>query len=266
MNKKLRSLQSNLSSVVHEKSLVETKLIELDQLVGQLLSVNESLVGRLSGKSLKISIPKRTEKKKINANSSSTVDIRSTKSPLPNFDDTKNLHGMHKMYVKLANSISVTGNPNSGRKTLPSSSSDGDIGINRLKTSTLLKSRKIQGKSTPNTDSYILNRSYDIQVPSISFETERPNVDDVSTNSVQNIGNGNRLDGEYTGLKSGNIRNVIESLEMEFSALNDQYRALLISAQAKTHFVAGNDQADDLVAMIQRLHIKREQLRALKSH
>lgn len=245
---------------------METKLIELDQLVGQLLSVNESLVGRLSGKSLKISTPKRTEKKKITANSSSTVDIHNSKSPLPNFDDTKNLHGMHKMYVKLANSISVTGSPNSVRKKLPTASSDGDIEINCPKSSTLLKSRKIRGRSTPNTNSDTLNRSYDIHVPSISFEIQRPNVDEDSTNSVQNVGNGNRLGGEYTGLKSGNIKNVVESLEIEFATLNDQYRALLISAQAKTYFVAGNDQADDLVAMIQKLHIKREQLRALKSH
>jgi hypothetical protein len=38
LSTKLRGLQSELSTIVHEKSVVETKLIELDQLVGQLLS------------------------------------------------------------------------------------------------------------------------------------------------------------------------------------------------------------------------------------
>jgi hypothetical protein len=38
LSTKLRALQSELSVIIHEKSVVETKLIELDQLVGQLLS------------------------------------------------------------------------------------------------------------------------------------------------------------------------------------------------------------------------------------
>lgn len=266
LNGKLRSLQNNLSSVVHDKSLVETKLIELDQLVGQLLSVNESLVARLSGKPLKVSTPKRIQKKKSTATSPPKADIHNSKSLLPDFYDTKNLHGMHKMYVQLANSITDTDSPNSVRKVIRNPASGGEIGMNHLKSSTLLKSRKIQSKLASKDDSSILNKSYDILVPSVSFETQRPNVEDAVNNSDKNIGNGNRFDGEYTGLKSGNIKDVIESLEMEFSTLNDQYRALLVSAQAKTYFVAGNDQADDLVAMIQKLHVKREQLRALKSH
>ena len=47
---KLRTLQGDLSAATQDKAIVETKLLELDQLVGQLLSVNESLVTRLSGK------------------------------------------------------------------------------------------------------------------------------------------------------------------------------------------------------------------------
>jgi hypothetical protein len=267
LNNKLRSLQNNLSSVVHEKSLVETKLIELDQLVGQLLSVNASLVARLSGKPLKMSTPKRIQKKKSAANSPPKGDIHNPTGSMPDFDDTKNLHGMHKMYVKLANSITDVDSPNTMRKIIRKPSSDGNIGMNRLKSSTLLKSRKIQGKSASGDDSSILNNTYDIQVPSVSFEMKHPYVDEDSVDdSVQKIGNGNRFDGEYTGLKSGDIKDVIESLEMEFSNLNDQYRTLLVSAQAKTYFIGGNEQSDDLVAMIQKLHVKREQLRALKSH
>ena len=50
LGNKLRALQGEVSTLSHEKAVVETKLLELDQLVGQLLSVNESLVTRLSGK------------------------------------------------------------------------------------------------------------------------------------------------------------------------------------------------------------------------
>ena len=51
LGNKLRTLQSDLSNATQDKSIAETKLLELDQLVSQLLSVNESLVTRLSGKS-----------------------------------------------------------------------------------------------------------------------------------------------------------------------------------------------------------------------
>lgn len=266
LNDKLRALQSKLSSVVHEKTLVETKLIELDQLVGQLLSVNESLVGRLSGKPLKTSMPKRILKKKNTANLSPKVDVQISKGSLPDFDDAKNLHGMHKMYVKLANSISDADSSHSGKKVMRKPAFD-DAGSNGPKSSTLLKSRKSQVKSTTKDESSSLKKSYEIQVPSVSFEMNHLDVDeDSGNNSVKNVDIANDFDRGYTGLKSGNIKDVIESLEMEFSSLNDQYRALLASAQAKTYFAAGNDQADDLVAMIQKLHVKREQLRALKSH
>lgn len=46
LSTKLRALQSELSTIIHEKSVVETKLIELDQLVGQLLSGNSILLLR----------------------------------------------------------------------------------------------------------------------------------------------------------------------------------------------------------------------------
>ena len=51
LGNKLRTLQSDLSSATQDKTIAETKVLELDQLVSQLLSVNESLVTRLSGKS-----------------------------------------------------------------------------------------------------------------------------------------------------------------------------------------------------------------------
>jgi hypothetical protein len=62
LNTKLRTLQSDLTNLCHEKSIVETRLVELDQLVGQLLLVNESLVVRLSGKPIPKGIASRRKK------------------------------------------------------------------------------------------------------------------------------------------------------------------------------------------------------------
>ena len=49
LNSRLATLQEELLGVVKEKSIHDTKMAELDQLVGQLLSINESLVGKLTG-------------------------------------------------------------------------------------------------------------------------------------------------------------------------------------------------------------------------
>jgi hypothetical protein len=57
---------------------------------------------------------------------------------------------------------------------------------------------------------------------------------------------------------------VIASLEDEFSVLNEQYRHLLLSVQVKSPS-AETLHAEELVSVIQRLHKKGEQLRALKS-
>ena len=49
LNSRLATLQDELLGVVKEKSTQDTKMAELDQLVGQLLTINESLVGKLTG-------------------------------------------------------------------------------------------------------------------------------------------------------------------------------------------------------------------------
>ena len=49
LNSRLTTLQEELLTVVKEKSVHDTKMAELDQLVGQLLTINESLVAKLTG-------------------------------------------------------------------------------------------------------------------------------------------------------------------------------------------------------------------------
>lgn len=130
LSAKLRFQQNDLSTLVHEKSIVETKLLELDQLVGQLLLVNESLVIRLSGKPIpKNSSLASTKKKKnvpqqlpraaytstfsqlasngVTANSNITPgnSHEEKSSVVAAAQDAEHLHNIHRMYVDLARNI-----------------------------------------------------------------------------------------------------------------------------------------------------------------
>ena len=121
LSAKLRTLQNELSSLIHEKSIVETKLLELDQLVGQLLLVNESLVVRLSGKPIPKNLTAIKRKKNVLHNSqnyreiplpraayTSTAIHEASTNPLSMkqaAEDAQNLHNIHRMYVDLARNI-----------------------------------------------------------------------------------------------------------------------------------------------------------------
>jgi hypothetical protein len=203
-------------------------------------TVNESLVVRLSGKPLPKGVSKPSLKKKKTvalprAASMSTVSQSASRptSATKAADDVKNLHNMHKMYVDLASSIT---NPSIGKKVKKATSviADGEIERN-TKAPTMIKSKK--------------NDS--IRIPSVSFDNRYQEENDMSFNSQ--------------GARSkGDLQGVIASLEDEFSILNEQYRHLLSSVQAQSPS-AETLHAEELVSVIQRLHKKGEQLRALKS-
>ncbi len=61
-------------------------------------------------------------------------------------------------------------------------------------------------------------------------------------------------------VERGELKDVIQSLEHEFDSLNDQYRRLLSSGVSE-----GRTTSEELVSVINKLHKKGEQLRALKS-
>jgi hypothetical protein len=72
--------------------------------------------------------------------------------------------------------------------------------------------------------------------------------------------------GHYGSSKSNEDLNaVITSLENEFDSLNLQYRQLLSTVQSDSPSEAVQTQAEQIVEVIQKLHKKGEQLRALKS-
>ena len=263
LSRKFCSLQNDFTAVLHEKTVVETKFVELDQLVGQLLSVNESLVVRLSGKPF---VKEATLKNGIAKKKKTTV--ASTKIAPPtsiidsrrvSFDEAKNLHGMHKMYVKLARGVRDTASHNPVGKT-------GGSG-NQSKSATLIGSRKILTKGSFKIDNDTYNDTYDIEIPSVLYDTrhQEPN-DDSIYNDGQHSFSSRRYTSDFKGPAPQNreVEDVILSLEEEFSDLNDQYRTLISSAHAQSSLPLETKQTDDFVSVIKKLHRKGEQLRALK--
>ena len=123
--KRIQTLQDELSDVCQEKGMADAKLMELDQLVGQLLSVNESLVAQLSGKPLPAHRPKIKKSKKVAvpraatmstvAADASRVDKYSTRQhsqlvPVQ-MGEIEALKSMHKMYANIARTIKRSSSP-----------------------------------------------------------------------------------------------------------------------------------------------------------
>ena len=144
LSNKLLRLQDELSNLSDQKNVVQSKLFELDSLVGQLLLVNESLVARLAGKQnvRQHSSPSKTYPKSPNSNSNSTnqklKNSRNSQNLSQNIplnsrlsssssrcDEYKSdngfqsssmndkghtdLRNMHRMYVDLAKNINIHG-------------------------------------------------------------------------------------------------------------------------------------------------------------
>jgi hypothetical protein len=270
LTRKFSSLQNDFTSVLHEKTVVETKFIELDQLVGQLLAVNESLVVRLSGKPFikEITLKNGAAKKKktIVASTKIAPPTPSADPRRVSFDEAKNLHGLHRMYVKLARGVSdATGNDTAEKIVKPTRAVSSG---NQMKSATLIGSRKAQENRSIKSDYDTYNDTYDIHIPSVIYEPRHREANEDSVyNDGQHSFSSSRYSTEFKGPQPQNrdVEDVILSLEEEFSDLNDQYRSLISSAHAQSSSHLETKQADDFVAVIKKLHRKGEQLRALKT-
>jgi myosin heavy subunit len=158
--KRIQSLQEDLAELCQEKGMADAKLMELDQLVGQLLNVNESLVGQLTGKPLKHDMRVKVKKTKKapmpRAASLSTASVDAGKVtkfsrrnnsqlvPVLN-EDVEALQSMHKMYSKIAKSIKKNVSPiRSGSAGKHASTAPGTSSTSKMKTSTRLARKKAQ--------------------------------------------------------------------------------------------------------------------------
>lgn len=140
LHHRVQTLQNDLAQSCQEKGTTDSKLMELDQLVSQLLAVNESLVAQLSGKPLKgasspikkksTTAPTKKSTKKVTVPRAASVPTASYEAgKVPKFsmrqhsqlipvksDDIEQLRSMHKMYANMARSISGSGTPDGKRK------------------------------------------------------------------------------------------------------------------------------------------------------
>lgn len=135
LQSKVERLQQDFSVASHEKASLDSRLVELDSLVAQLLSLNESLVAQLSGRPAKLlqTIPpflsaassikksKKSKKKSIvpvvprvanlstaslEASKNKSVSTRPSSQLIPvKTNDLEYLKSMHKLYANMAKSL-----------------------------------------------------------------------------------------------------------------------------------------------------------------
>jgi hypothetical protein len=278
-----------------EKSVLDGRLLELDQLVSQLLGLNETLVTQLSGKPMKApaigSSTKKTKKKTktsdkspqvVGASSVVSDGSKATKSssrnPAPiKAPDVESLKSLNKLYSNMAKTLKRSGSPSKSRRS--------DEG----RTSTRMSSKK--AASRDNSLAPGESRGSELDGPRTTKEVRLPKanvafdsdieVDEMPSYLSHGSSRGTNYnsssytsDGSVTSNKE--LGTVIASLEEEFDGLNRQYRRLLSNVQA-SNTMPGPDgsemltaehiqaQAEEIVNVIQKLHQKGEQLRLLKS-
>lgn len=130
LNNRVSSLQEELTRVSHEKGNMDGRIVELDQLVGQLLALNESLVAQLSGKPWKALTPsvgtKKIKKVKKSSSVSSVPRVASLATEASKAaakkvtiqhhkgiegSDIDQLRSLHKAYAKMASSLTRAVSP-----------------------------------------------------------------------------------------------------------------------------------------------------------
>jgi chromosome segregation ATPase len=301
LTKKLKSLQDELSLAVQEKQTSDSKQVELDQLVSQLLGVNEALVSQLSGKgstnTRPTSAPTLKPKKKkpvkglvprvagvttvaLEAARTIKYDDRRQSQLIPvRTDDLEHLKNLHKMYANIASSMTdkkkkVTDDykPTKAKKPMTR--------LGKKKSELKTKGSSSSSVTTSKTNgipSTTLNHKVRIPTPSASFDyLMQDDSDDNDDEDYEEESNrpvsapvvsnhySTRSTKQSTAPANDELQEIISSLEDEFDSLNSQYRRLLSSVQTTSSDMESS-QAEELVSVIQKLHKKGEILRSLKS-
>jgi hypothetical protein len=247
-------LNEELARATSDRVINDTKLSELDHLVSQLLSVNESLLNQLSSRVVKKKKSSTSVKKEPTprASSSASAKIEKLLRDDAGAVDTTKLVGIHQMYKSLANSI-INGPGTKAKK----------------KTTTRIakKKRESEVKAENSTSSNSKsNHSREEKVSGAGSTKKRVNIRVPMT--AQSIFDESFQHSVSAEDKSNDYKAEILSLEQEFDELNDQYRRLLSSTaqpSSSRQQAAVADSSDQLVDVIQQLHKKGERLRALKS-
>jgi hypothetical protein len=332
LQERLARAQEDFSNYTKEKTGLEIKLAELDQLVSQLLVLNESLVSQLSGRPMKsiISRPSSTTKKKTKKPKSPTTttpraaDLSTSSRSIttPNASklvpvktaDLEQLKAMHKMYAGIAKSLirprsSSPSKKKSSKSPSHSKLSESGEGLAPKAHDTRMGRKKgILANSSSTTglsaakyyensfddhfhasnqlnNSISSNKEVKIPKPGVSFDRsydsdyisarsggEDSGQEDFNTRKDFHDFLSNRRSNSNNREKKQELNEMIADLEAEFDSLNSQYRQLLNNVNASSSVVPTStspeyiqNQAEEIVTVIQKLHEKGEQLRRLKS-
>lgn len=218
-HRRVQSLQEELQDICKEKGASDAKLIELDGLVTQLLTVNQSLVKQLSNDSginaiKKITTTTTTKKKKIikkpkapKVASMDTLSSQLNKHPnnekmvlmnhANHLKEIESLKNMHKMYSNIARNIKGS----SKKDTFATNASDGATHASSAhssykKNNTRLSRKKAQMRSDQQQQ----------QQPSYSSSTSVPAMSNIRPSSVYS-GSSNTNSHHY----SNNSNNYVNS-------------------------------------------------------
>jgi hypothetical protein len=247
---------AELGRVTAEKVTSEAKLSELDHLVGQLLSVNEALLQQLSGSKIVI------KRKNHPISTDTTSSMARQKPPVQSAVISRilsseaqkvaasQLMGMHEMYKSLAKSIvnNTAVDTKASGSTKKKKSAKGKVTRMAKKDSDTSVEKIIRADGAER-------KKINVHVRPGAAPIRFPDMDLAALSSESGAG------AEY--------QDVISSLEKEFDELNEQYQRLLSSSgdskSAVKNAEVSRSRSDELVNVIQKLHTKGEQLRALKS-
>lgn len=249
LRESLDKISEELTRKAAERVEKETKLMELEHLVSQLLAINESLVGELGGKKAFAKVPIKKKKRKVKSDvvlvpRVASVSTASTDAKLrkPKPSNVEHLKSVHEMYANIAKSIT------SGKvykKTVTKKTSGKETSMKKRLTKVKNLSQKLNSASVPDSNVYKLK----VNIPSVSSSLDKFDAKFCDLVSEEQLAQ-----------EKDEMQGVIKSLEEEFDELNDQYRRLLSSKD-----VSDDGASEELVSVIQKMHKKGEQLRALKS-
>jgi hypothetical protein len=293
LQQKIDALQKSIMDCGHEKSVLDMKLFELDQLVGQLLTLNKTLVSQLSGKPSKGELPPSSNKKSSVKKKSKTTTVNSVvtndlskaaksvaaaakrsiliKTP----DDVEHLKLMHKMYADMAKNITRSmsaqsrslSNDSKQRTKVSKSPVPSELEISTGSARTRMSGKKSRGSSPHilSTDyrQSISNNNHNIILPRPEPAAEARSGQPLSNTQSPNFSRSTQLQQQFNDFNNSNyltenanksdLQQMISSLEDEFDSLNKQYRSLLSSVQASSSVVPPSTSPEAIQAQAEEI-------------
>lgn len=274
VHQRLKLIQDELTRVTADRASHESRLVELDNLVSQLLSTNEVLVSQLTGgkvskKQKSVTVPRsilaQTASTKAKAakksNTGKKLDFTSTKH-FGGQSTVRHLQELHNIYVNMSKALSdKVINPQverAERVTIKKRSKRSKSKQKNSKAKT--KALSELSRFVPKFDNLKASgTTRTLEIPGVFAHLDR--FTDSDDGQVHFSTSPHRTS------KKENLHAAISSLEAEFNCLNEQYKSLISSTQSNKSFDEGSVgvDTDELVSVIKKMHSKDDELNVLKS-